>query len=136
MKINQADKFLCEFRARASKETDILGAALVGSYARETASEESDVDLVIFSQSPDRLLADANWIRRFGTVLRMQSEAYEVLTSIRVWYKDGREVEFGITGEKWAALPLNEGTKQVIIGGMRVLFERGKTLSDCLHQLK
>jgi hypothetical protein len=66
----------------------------------------------------------------------MQSEAYEVLTSIRVWYKDGREVEFGITGEKWAALPLNEGTKQVIIGGMRVLFERGKTLSDCLHQLK
>jgi hypothetical protein len=49
--------------------------------------------------------------------------------SLRVFYRNGLEVEFGLTDPAWAALPLDEGTRQVIAGGMRVLFERGHNLS-------
>jgi len=70
-----------------------------------------------------------DWVRRFGTVARQQVEDYGLLASLRVWYRDGLEIEYGLTDERWAALPLDEGTRQVIAGGMRVLFERGDMLS-------
>jgi len=46
-----------------------------------------------------------------------------------VWYADGLEVEYGLTGEEWAADPLDPGSRRVMEGGMRVLFERGDLLS-------
>ena len=51
-----------------------------------------------------------------------------------VWYGDALEVEYGLTYERWAALPIDEGTSEVISGGMKVLFERGDMLSR--HQSK
>lgn len=122
-------QFLDEFTQWAGTQTDILALALVGSYARRTATETSDVDLVIVTLDPRRYLEHTDWVRRFGTVEKQQSEDYGLLTSLRVWYHDGREIEYGITDERWAALPLDEGTRQVIAGGMRVLFERGAILS-------
>ncbi len=58
-----------------------------------------------------------------------QIEDYGLLTSIRVWYADGHEIEYGITDERWSAVPLDEGSRQVIAAGMRVLLERGNILS-------
>ena len=58
-----------------------------------------------------------------------QLDDYGKVTSVRVWYADGLEVEYGITAEDWAALPLDEGTRAVISNGMKVLFEQGDTLS-------
>jgi hypothetical protein len=49
--------------------------------------------------------------------------------SVRVWYLDGLEVEYGITDEDWASTPLDEGTRQVIADGMVVLFEQEDMLS-------
>ena len=51
------------------------------------------------------------------------------MTSLRVWYRDGLEVEFGLTDESWAASPLDAGTRSVILDGIVVLFERGDLLS-------
>jgi hypothetical protein len=44
-------------------------------------------------------------------------------------YQNGVEVEYGITTPDWAAIPLDAGTREVISGGMIVLFERGILLS-------
>ena len=101
----------------------------MGSYARNAATETSDVDLVLITSQPDNYLMDLNWIQRFGQVDRHQLEDYGKLTSVRVWYIDGPEVEYGITDKSWAALPLDEGTREVLAGGMRVLFEKEKILS-------
>jgi predicted nucleotidyltransferase len=113
-------------------QPDIMALALVGSYARNCATKTSDVDLVIITNQPDHYLKELNWAQSFGQVGRQQIEDYGKLTSIRVWYKDGIDVEYGITDESWAALPLDEGTREVISGGMRVLFERGNILSQHL----
>jgi hypothetical protein len=68
-------------------------------------------------------------MERFGTVESHQTEDYGKLISLRVFYRDGYEVEYGITTPDWAALPLDAGTRQVISDGMVVLFERGDVLS-------
>ncbi|NMC53308.1 MAG: hypothetical protein GYA48_06705 [Chloroflexi bacterium] len=121
--------FLLNFTAWARSQPDVLAAALVGSYARGTASPTSDVDLVILARDPQKYLSDQAWVRRFGQPLRSQMEDYGRLTSLRVWYQSGLEVEFGLTGADWAARPLDAGTRRVIEDGLRVLFERLPLLS-------
>ena len=129
MQVDQVEIFLDEFVNWASSQPDILGVALVGSYARNAATTSSDVDLVILARDPQSYLQDQTWVHQFGEPSRLQMEDYGALTSLRVWYADGGEIEFGLTDENWAAIPLDEGTRQVIAGGMRVLFERGPILS-------
>jgi predicted nucleotidyltransferase len=121
--------FLNQVTQWASAQADILALALVGSYARKAAKETSDVDLVLIAIEPGQYLQDQSWVQRFGTVEKSQVEEYGLLTSICVWYREGFEIEYGLTDERWAAIPLDAGTQQVIAGGMRVLFERGDILS-------
>jgi predicted nucleotidyltransferase len=125
----RAEKFLKSFLQWAQSQNDILGVALVGSEARNTSTAESDVDLVVISSKADHYLQDRSWIHLFGKVQRQQAEDYGKLISLRAWYEDGPEVELGITDESWAAMPLDEGTRQVISEEMVVLFERGDILS-------
>ncbi|HUV88802.1 MAG TPA: nucleotidyltransferase domain-containing protein [Anaerolineae bacterium] len=129
MSVDSVNRFLDEFAAWAAAQPDIVAVALVGSYARNAATETSDIDLVIIASQPETYLQDVAWTRRFGQVRRQQVEDYGKVTSIRVWYADGHEVEYGITDEGWAALPLDEGAHRVISDGMRVLFERTPILS-------
>ncbi len=125
----RAAKFVESFLNWVRSQNDIVGVALVGSEARNTATKESDIDLVILSSKVDHYLQDPSWVHLFGKVQRQQVEDYGKLISLRAWYEDGPEVEFGITDESWAAIPLDEGTRAVISDGMVVLFERGDILS-------
>jgi predicted nucleotidyltransferase len=122
-------QFLNDFAEWAYTQPDIQAVALVGSYARNAATATSDVDLVVVAHDPEPYLHDQAWLERFGEIRQQQVEDYGLLTSIRAWYSDGREVEYGITSEQWAAAPLDEGTRQVISDGIRILFERGEILS-------
>lgn len=129
MTTNKVDQFLSDFTQWASTQSDIQALALVGSYARNAATEASDIDLVLITVKPNQYLQNLNWLQRFGTVEKQQVEDYGLLISIRVWYADGREIEYGITDEQWAAAPVDEGTRQVMADGMQILFERGNILS-------
>jgi predicted nucleotidyltransferase len=129
MTTHRIDQFLDDITQWASTQPDILALALVGSYARNAAKATSDVDLVLIAVDPDHYLNSRTWLQQFGTVEKQQIEYYGLLTSIRVWYAEGREIEYGITDARWAAVPLDEGSRRVITGGMRVLFEREAILS-------
>ena len=122
-------EFLDLFVAWASAQTDVQAIALVGSYARGAAQDDSDIDLVILTDQPQAYLEDSKWAERFGGVENHQTEDYGKLISLRVWYQEGPEVEYGLTTPDWAALPLDAGTRQVLRGGMIILFERGMALS-------
>ena len=113
----------------ASDQSDVQAIALVGSYARGAAREDSDIDLVILTNQPAKYLDDIQWTERFGSVDKHQTEDYGKLISFRVWYLNGPEVEYGITTPDWAVTPLDPGTREVILGGMIVLFEREILLS-------
>lgn len=108
-----------------AKDNDMINAVvLIGSYAREEQRDDSDVDLVIISTTPKLFLEDEDFINNFGKVTKTQKEDYERVTSIRVWYEDGMEVEFGITSPLWISKPLDEGTLKVLKDGYKVVLDK------------
>ena len=125
-------EFLTTFVGWAAVRPDIHAIALVGSYARGTASDTSDVDLIIITDDPEAYLGDPSWSDTFGAVIRFEREAYGKVTSLRAWYGNGLEVEYGFTDLMWVEEPLDEGTRQVISTGLQVLFEREGSLTNRL----
>jgi predicted nucleotidyltransferase len=105
--VEHVHDFLDAFVPWASAQEDIQALALVGSYARGAARIDSDIDLVLLTDQPQKYLEDFKWLERFGLVEKHQTEDYGKLISIRVWYQDGVEVEYGITTPDWAATPLD-----------------------------
>lgn len=107
----------------ATDQAGICGVAVVGSYARGTATAESDLDLVILCDEPHELLADGDWVNRFGVCESIEIESYGIVTSIFAGYEWGLEVEFGITPRLWADLPVDDGTARVISDGMKIHYD-------------
>lgn len=119
--------FLEELTRWAVGRADILAVALVGSHARGQARPDSDLDLVILCEDPESWLA-GEWPSRFGEIVSSAVERYGALTSRRVHYVAGLEVEFGFAHPDWARLPLDAGTRVVLAAGARVLWDRAGIL--------
>jgi predicted nucleotidyltransferase len=124
----QIDDFLLRVKQWAEKQIDIHGVLLVGSYARGAARPDSDVDLVILTDCPERYIDTIAFAGGFGSVLRWLKEDWGQVASLRVWYEDGLEVEYGIAFLDWAVQPLDSGTLRVVSDGVQILFDRNGSL--------
>ncbi len=116
----------------ANKDSNIDSALLVGSHAKNEAREDSDIDIVIVCDKPNILIENPHWIQTFGEVDKYELENWGLVTSIRTFYKNGQEVEFGITSKKWTAMPVDEGTKKVISDGASILIDKSGALKRIL----
>jgi len=117
------EPFLKDLQDWAAGDDNVLAVGLCGSHARAAARPGSDIDLVIICRAPSLLLADLTWASRFADIASARMEDYGLVRSARVFYRDGREVEFGITGAAWCDLPLDSGTAGVIADGFRPLYD-------------
>lgn len=124
------------FSRWAGARRDIESGALVGSYARGTATERSDVDLVILTSDVERYLRDRSWISLFGDVAGCRQEDYGRVTSLRAFYGGGLEVEFGLTAPDWAEAPIDAGTLRVVTNGMAVLHDPRGILARMLREIQ
>ena len=122
--------FLNEVTMWADENPYVVGLALAGSHARGAGRIDSDIDLVVLCLDPSALLDRYDWIDRFGEVLNVGTEDYGAVRSLRVFYKDGLEVEFGINDPTWVSVPLDSGTHIVISDGIRVLYDPKNLLCD------
>ncbi len=122
-------QFLSHIATWAEQQPDISGVLLVGSHARGTARPDSDVDFVILTTNPERYVDNPSFAAHFGSIARWAIEDWGRVISVRVWYQDGLEVEYGFTQPDWAAPPLDAGTRRVIADGLRILFDRDGLLS-------
>jgi predicted nucleotidyltransferase len=120
--------FLEELTRWARSQADIEAVALVGSHARGTASEGSDVDLVIVSIDVNRYLRDWSWVSIFGNASECRMEDYGRVKSVRVFYANGPEIEFGFALPEWADVPIEAGTLRVLSDGMKLLYDPKGTL--------
>jgi predicted nucleotidyltransferase len=127
------EQFLLDVTAWAAKRADVSAVALVGSHARGEATEDSDVDLVVLCDSPSSLLCDP-FPSLFGVVSKESIEDWGRLTSRRVFFDNGLEVEFGIALRGWALEP-DEGTIAVVERGCIVLHDPQKLLATLLSRL-
>lgn len=132
----RVEDLLTAFVRWAEGRPDIAGAALVGSYGCGQARTDSDVDLVILTATPEEFIHNQEWINEFGEVMSCKVENWGRVTSLRVFYQDGLEVEYGITTTEWAGAPLDEGTRQVIAGGMQILLDKTGVLVRTLQAVR
>jgi predicted nucleotidyltransferase len=120
------DTLLQNLTSWAAALPEIRAVALVGSRARGTARPDSDLDVVILSERPNQLIDDTAWTRNFGHVTREIRENWGQLTSIRVFYEGGLEVEFGVADTRWA---MDQGGVAVLRQGFRTMVDRDGLLS-------
>ena len=102
----------------------VRGVLLVGSHARGEASKDSDIDLVILTDTPSDLLNTTDWTNQFGRIQKIEQEDWGLVQSLRVHYENGDEIEYGITTREWAGVnPIDKGTREVLKGGHQILFD-------------
>jgi hypothetical protein len=119
---------LIPFTRWASRHDQILAVALVGSYARDQARDDSDVDLVVLTSNPLSFHQQTDWVQSLPwdhlQISKWADEDYGLLWSRRLYLNTGLEIEIGFAAPKWASLhPLDEGTRQVIHDGCWILFD-------------
>lgn len=128
--------FIRNVTAWAQSCDKIAGLALVGSFARHKARPGSDIDLVLICYDTCDFLDDVSWVTHFGEVKSLKIEDWGIVTSIRVFYTDGKEVEFGIAPLKWADLPVDPGTHRVVADGMMILDDKRGILKRLVEAVR
>jgi predicted nucleotidyltransferase len=119
--------YLDAFISWATTQPDIEGVALVGSYARGTATEDSDVDLMILTSAPTRYLRNQDWLRLFGELEQATTETWGCVETVRAIYETGLEIEYNFSAPSWAGVPVDSGTLRVVNDGLKILFDpKGK----------
>ncbi len=114
----------------ARQRPDIRGVALVGSWARDTARPDSDVDLVMLTTRPDHYTARADWAIPLGATQIVRTQPWGPLTERRLLLDGGLEVEVGVAQPTWAATnPVDAGTRRVVTDGMRILYDPDQRLA-------
>lgn len=116
--------------ARARR--DVAGVAVVGSWARGTASDDSDVDLVLLSDDPTAYTHREDWVAElFPSARLMRTGDWGAIVERRLLLPSGLEVELGVGSPSWAAVePLDEGTQRVVRDGLRVIYDPRGLLAD------
>ena len=123
-------------RKWAERRDDIRALVLVGSHARGDARSDSDIDLVLLCTDPAGYVLRTDWVSAFGEVVRSSLEDWGKVQSVRVLYRNGTEVEFGVTGLDWAAIPPDRGTSDVLGNGTVILLDRGALLSRVMQVMR
>ena len=104
--------------------SDIECILVVGSVATETNTIGSDLDIMIITANKSFLVQDKSFIEYFGIVINSKIEYYGAYTSIRVWYQDENEIEFGMVDPSWISLPLDSGTRKVLTEGYKIIIDK------------
>ncbi len=112
-----------ELVAWCSRRADVRAIALVGSWARDEARCDSDVDVVLLTTDPARYLETEDWALALGATV-VATRHWGVLTERRLITATGMEVDFGVVDPSWAATaPLDEGTAKVARDGLIPVYD-------------
>ena len=125
-------KAICESVCRAialwaQRKTNINGLALVGSWARDAAQVNSDIDLVVLATDPQNFRCITEWLEEIAwpaPITKWADVSYGPLWSRHCELEDHTRVELGFCSREWASCyPIDPGTARVIRDGCRVLYD-------------
>ena len=120
----------------ANREPKIYAVALVGSWARNEAHTDSDIDLMILTPDPERFFHDNSWFDRIPwqefdlQLVNHYDRVYGVVKSRHFCFQDGQRIEFGFGDPSWASIdPIDLGTLGVVSSGMKIICDRHHLLA-------
>ncbi|GAA4894522.1 nucleotidyltransferase domain-containing protein [Streptomonospora salina] len=118
----------------AHRRGDVAGLLLVGSWARDAARDDSDVDMILLSDDPTL----------YNAALLTAQEPLTSLIANRVWgpvtewrfrSKSGLEIELGVASPEWARTsPVDAGTRRVVSDGVRTLYDPRGLIADLIAE--
>ncbi|MFD9482702.1 nucleotidyltransferase domain-containing protein [Streptomyces sp. NPDC059991] len=117
----------------ATNRQDIVGLLLVGSYARNAARPDSDIDIILLTTDQAQY-SDNAWANELvlGELIRTQS--WGAITERRYATASGLEVEIGLGSPDWAQTdPVDPGTRRVITDGARPLHDPAGVLASVIR---
>ena len=126
-------EFLEMVKTWGNEAEDISTVFLVGSHACGEARLDSDVDLVIIAESPEKYLIERSWLENFGLPIRTEHEDWGMVHSLRVWYESELEVEFGFTSKEWISFPLDMDSRKVLGNGYRFIINKANYSPESLR---
>ncbi len=121
-------------RARA----DVVGLAVIGSWASGTAHVDSDIDILVLTTDPVTYVDGEGWI---GGALGEEAPVIATrrwgpLVERRVLLASGTEIEWGFATPRWASTsPLDPGTADVIRGGCVVMHDPDHILERLISRV-
>ncbi len=117
-------------------QKNILGILVIGSYARGEQKVDSDLDIMILCDEYVKYIEDRDWLTNFGAIKSSKLENWGATKSLRVFFENGDEVEFGFSTNSWANTnPIDNGTKEVMNGGYKVLYDPKRILKKLSEEL-
>lgn len=123
--------FLKSLTNWAAAQSEIGAVAYVGSHARGTATSKSDLDIMILTRDPQKLLQSSDWLRTFGQIIKIQREDWGAVQTWRGWYEEGNEIEFNVADLNWANIhPIDPGTWNVVKEGLEIIWDPQNLLSN------
>ena len=123
-RVQEVEAVLQRLARWAAQRRDVRGLALVGSWASGTPRMDSDVDVVLLTDSPSSYVDSDDWLAEVGAVRLVKTADSGAITERRFALPSGLEVELAVGGPAWASVePVDDGTRRVICDGMRVLHD-------------
>lgn len=132
-RVAEVDEIIGRVTRWAAHRPDVVGLLLAGSYARNAARPDSDIDFVLLTTDEVRYV-DNTWAHELaiGDLIRVQS--WGAVTERRFRTASGLEVEINIGSPGWASIdPLDAGTRRVVTDGARALHDPTGALDSLIH---
>jgi hypothetical protein len=95
----------------------------------------SDLDLVILSDEPDRLIGRDGWGSFIGGARFVRRQAWGIVVEVRLELASGLGVELDFAPATWARVPLDAGTRRVLGDGACSLHDPEGLLQRALASL-
>lgn len=117
-------KLLDVIRAWAGRRREVRAVGIGGSWARGDPRQDSDVDIVVLTDSITAYTVTDGWIAELGAIAIVRTQQWGSLTERRLALGSGLEVEFGVVLPTWASIaPLDPGTRGVVADGFEPVYD-------------
>jgi len=114
-----------------ARTENLRALALLGSWARDEATPQSDLDLLVLAMKPGRYCGERPPLAAIGLagagyqLINRQRVQYGVVTSQVLTLDPEAELELSFAGREWAELAgTDPGTASVIRRGFRILVDK------------
>jgi hypothetical protein len=123
-RVDEVESVLQHLTDWVRRRPDVRALALVGSWARGTPHDGSDVDVVLLTDSPEHYIDGDDWLHDVGGVRLIRTLDWGAVTERRFALASGLEVELDVGTSSWASVdPIDSGTRTVATDGMRLLYD-------------